>query len=129
MPSEYSKLPEDKKEKSREAALNFYYANRQKCAENAKRYREKNGLYIRDKQKADKRKRKLVAIGFLGSVCKDCGGSYPPAIYEFHHIDPKLKTKDPSKMLGLSLERLFKELDNCELLCANCHRLRHNDWT
>jgi len=116
----------DKKKKISEASLKYYYNNIEKCAEKAKKWRLKNKDYIRDKQRESKRKRKLDAIEYLGLVCLDCGGSFHPTIYDFHHRNPIEKDKDPSKLLTLSWKRIIEELDKCDLLCANCHRLRHH---
>lgn len=124
--SEYSILSDDKKEINRKAALKYYYANKEECALKAKKWREKNVDYRREYQREAKRKRKQFAIEYLGNKCAHCGNQYHPAIYEFHHLDPATKDRDPSKMLSLKLERLTAELDKCILLCANCHRLEHH---
>jgi hypothetical protein len=113
-------------EKYREAALKQYYKDPVKAAARAKKYREENKEHIRTKQREDKRNRKLFAIDYLGGCCSKCSGKFHPAIYEFHHIDPKTKDRDPSKMLSLSKENLILELNKCILLCANCHRLEHH---
>ena len=86
----------------------------------------KNKEYVLQKQREDKRKRKLWAIEYLGGKCSSCGETFHPAVYEFHHTDPSTKDRDPSKMLQLSLTRLTEELDKCVLLCANCHRIEHH---
>jgi hypothetical protein len=78
------------------------------------------------KQREKKRERKLQAIEYLGGSCKSCGGVFHPAVYEFHHLDPSKKDKDPSKMTSLKWSRLKAELDLCVLLCANCHRIEHH---
>jgi len=114
------------KEKIAEASLKYYYANKEKCAEKARNWRNNNKEYIKEKQREEKRKRKVWAIEYLGNVCQSCGGIFHPAVYEFHHLDPTTKDRDPSKMLSLSKERLQNELNKCELLCANCHRVRHH---
>lgn len=115
------------KEYYAKASLKYYHNNKEKCAEKARKWRLANLDYIRVKQKEDKRKRKDEAIAYLGSVCNHCQGKFHPAIYEFHHLDPSTKDRDPSKMLQLRWERLKEELDKCILLCANCHRLTHHE--
>jgi len=115
------------KEKARAAALKYYHENKEKCAIKAKEWRAKNKEYVIQKQREDKRKRKLEAISYLGGKCFICGGEFHPAVYEFHHLDPTTKDRDPSKMLQLSWKRLSAELDKCKLLCANCHRLEHHN--
>ena len=111
---------------ARKAALKYYHSNKEQAALKAKLWREANKDYIRNKQREHKRQRKEWAIQYLGGACKECNQTFHPAIYEFHHRIPEDKDRDPSKMLQLSLERLQKELDKCDLLCANCHRLIHH---
>ena len=45
-------------------------------------------------------------------------------VYDFHHRDPSQKDFSISKN-AKSFEKCKQELDKCDLLCANCHRLRH----
>lgn len=113
-------------DKSNENARRYYHKNKESCAERAKEWREANKDYILTKQRENKRARKLWAIDFLGGKCMECHGEFHPAVYEFHHLDPTTKDRDPSKMLQLSLEKLKTELEKCDLLCANCHRLVHH---
>jgi len=113
-------------EKYRSAALEYYYANKEKCAEKARKWRLDNLDYIKEKQRADNRKRKLWAISYLGGCCTTCKQDFHPSVYEFHHKDPTTKDRDPSKMMSLSKVKLQNELDKCVLLCANCHRIEHH---
>jgi len=69
--------------------------------------------------------RKRKAVEFMGDKCHDCGFSYPDYIYDFHHLDGKLKTDNPSAVLKRDWEVAKVELLSCVLLCANCHRERH----
>ena len=110
----------------RKSALKQYYKDPEAAAQKAKAWREANRDYIREKQREDKRKRKLDAIEYLGGKCQQCGGTFHPSIYEFHHLNPDEKDRDPSKMLQLKWSRVTAELDKCQLLCANCHRYIHH---
>lgn len=58
--------------------------------------------------------------------CKKCGEDHP-AVLDFHHINPEEKKGNISnlKWRGLSKETLFKEIEKCIILCANCHRKLH----
>ena len=107
------------------AARKYYHANKEICAERARRWRELNKGYIVEKQREQKRARKLWAVEYLGGVCARCKSVVHPAAFEFHHRDPSAKDRDPSKTLSLSMARLTAELDKCNLLCANCHRVVH----
>ncbi len=77
-------------------------------------------------------RRKIEAIRYKGSVCKRCqlhldDSHY--AVFEFHHSAPQAKDFDWSKMRMFSKEKLHQELDKCELLCANCHRIIHAEMS
>ena len=47
----------------------------------------------------------------------------------FHHREPKKKKKEVQRIasMGLSLRRLKSEIENCDLLCEDCHRMVHLD--
>lgn len=68
---------------------------------------------------------KLRAIEYKGGCCKDCKGTFPPYVYDFHHLDPKEKEGTLGTLLHRTFENCIVELDKCVLLCANCHRIRH----
>lgn len=71
-----------------------------------------------------RRRIKLALIQAFGDECQVCHDSYEPAIYEFHHINPELK----SFSLGAGSTTRAKtayadEAKKCCMVCANCHRL------
>jgi len=70
-------------------------------------------------------KRKKEIIDSFGNKCHDCGGTFHPAIYQFHHLDSSKKDVNITKLLHSKQEILQKELDKCIMLCANCHCMRH----
>jgi len=49
------------------------------------------------------------------------------ACLDFHHRDPTKKEITISKAIdaGWSRERILKELEKCDVVCANCHRKIH----
>ncbi len=56
--------------------------------------------------------------------CIDCGES-DPVVLDFHHRDPNTKKRSLAGMRSRSIEMIQKEIDKCDILCANCHRRRH----
>ena len=78
-------------------------------------------------QKEKCRNNKLKAIEYLGGKCTDCKHVYLPAVYDFHHLDSTTKDKNIARIMGRKWENILPELNKCILLCANCHRIRHND--
>jgi hypothetical protein len=71
-----------------------------------------------------RRKRKLDLVAAYGGQCVDCGYSACPEALQFHHRDPSTKDFGLGEFNG-SLVRLLREAAKCDLLCANCHRIRH----
>lgn len=58
--------------------------------------------------------------------CKKCGEKNK-TILEFDHRNAKLKKYGIAELLSSSrksLDKLIEELDKCDVLCRNCHRLR-----
>jgi hypothetical protein len=116
-----------KKQKNREAARKYYSNNKEAQRASHKKWVGDNKEYVLKKQRERKRDRKLVAIRLMGDCCSRCGGVFHPSVYEFHHISPELKSRDPSKLFSLSWSRILDELEHCVMLCANCHRLTHHE--
>jgi len=72
------------------------------------------------------RKRKQMVVDHFGDKCHDCEKSYPPFVYEFHHLDPLQKDINPSGAITRSMKRMWEELSKCIMLCSNCHKIRHH---
>lgn len=60
--------------------------------------------------------------------CLDCGGAFPACCFDFDHRDPATKDRRAvsiSQLAGLvTEEELRAEIAKCDLVCANCHRIR-----
>ena len=65
------------------------------------------------------------AIEKLGGECKSCGYKEHSCSLDIHHIDPSKKDSNFSSLRGWSLERIDREIENCLLLCKNCHAAHH----
>lgn len=72
------------------------------------------------------RQKKLKAIKYKGGECTRCGYSEHPAALQFHHSNPDNKEYMWTKLRLKSWQKITKELDKCELLCANCHSIEHS---
>ena len=68
---------------------------------------------------------KVKAVEYLGGKCKDCLHYFHPVIYDFDHRDEQDKEFNISSNYRFRWVELKRELDKCDLRCANCHRLRH----
>jgi hypothetical protein len=53
--------------------------------------------------------------------CKDCGKIYPHYVMDFDHLRDKTGTVSH---MQTTLPRIKREIEKCELVCSNCHRIR-----
>jgi len=69
----------------------------------------------------------LECINYKGGKCQNCGYNKYAGALDFHHRDPSKKDFAICKRLRVAKlnDALKKELDKCDLLCANCHREEH----
>lgn len=65
--------------------------------------------------------RKLLAY-LLRHPCVDCGEA-DPVVLEFDHLRDKIDDIATLMAFG-SWERVAREIEKCEVVCANCHRRR-----
>jgi hypothetical protein len=85
----------------------YYIKNKKKHCERNSKNRKENKLLI---QKIKESK-----------PCTDCGIKYPYYIMDFDHKDDN-KSFNVGESKGI-LKKL-KEIEKCDLVCANCHRTR-----
>lgn len=73
------------------------------------------------------RKLKADCVEYKGGKCQKCGYNKCQGALDFHHRDPKEKDFSICKKYGCRkiTDRIRRELDKCDLLCANCHREQH----
>lgn len=67
--------------------------------------------------------KKLKALAYLGGKCARCGYDRNPYVLDFNHKDPKRKLFSMTRLIEKrGWGEIVKELEKCEILCANCHR-------
>jgi hypothetical protein len=73
-------------------------------------------------------KRKMELIQMKGGCCQNCGYNKNVAAFDFHHKDPSNKEfdLDMRKLSNTTMVKLMREVEKCDLLCANCHREFHS---
>lgn len=69
---------------------------------------------------------KSKAIQYKGGRCVKCGFDGPAVCFDFHHRNRSEKEFTISTMRHRKWEFVLEELDKCDLLCANCHRI--TEW-
>ena len=57
--------------------------------------------------------------------CSECGQFVDPSALDFHHRERETKRFDLSRGLAgnYSISTLQEEIDKCDALCSNCHRV------
>lgn len=85
--------------------------------------------YYRDKAARRRRERQDKIVSWLNEQdlqCERCGASHP-AVIVFHHRDPAQKKYNVAHIKGgaVSFEAFINEVEKCNVLCANCHRIHH----
>lgn len=74
--------------------------------------------------KGHRQLRREEAVVYLGGKRQDCGNS-DRRVLEFHHSKERRANRmTVAALFSGSWSRLQKELDKCELLCANCHKIK-----
>lgn len=57
--------------------------------------------------------------------CADCGRRFPACAMDFDHRDRRTKLHTVTRMVGrASTEAILAEVAKCDIVCANCHRVR-----
>lgn len=84
---------------------------------NAASYRARNKRRVAEvKELVDAKKR--------DTPCADCGEFFHPCAMDFDHLHGKRFDIGSAARLGYSNEEILKEIEKCEIVCSNCHRVR-----
>lgn len=110
---------------------NPQYAQEQREAANAwsalhlATKRKRNAAYYTQLKRERYRRQKRYWVECMGGHCKDCSGTFPACCFQFHHRNPKTKKFSIGSGADRSVNSVRRELKKCDLLCANCHFIRH----
>lgn len=64
-----------------------------------------------------------LRIELKARPCMDCGGTFPPECMDFDHVRGVKRWK-VSQASQASMPAFLAEVAKCDLVCANCHRIR-----
>lgn len=70
---------------------------------------------------------RLIQSKLDREACQDCDLKvtlHNSAVFDYDHRDASQKCKEVSRLGYAPLQTFLAELDKCDLVCANCHRLR-----
>ncbi|OGM15427.1 hypothetical protein A2V56_02840 [Candidatus Woesebacteria bacterium RBG_19FT_COMBO_42_9] len=94
---------------------NYYHLNRN---------RQLHLALIRRRKYLSKAKEYIARL--KDRPCQDCGKRYPSFVMDFDHRLGEKKFLDVTRMVlgGWALEKIKIEIQKCDIVCANCHRIR-----
>lgn len=76
------------------------------------------------KKRLQESKKDLVWSFLVGASCVDCGNDNP-VVLEFDHIESNKYMEISLMMRNLHADSsIIEEIEKCEIVCANCHRIR-----
>ena len=107
-----------------------YYDTKAKRAAhsaNVRRWRERNpeeALLTKERRAANRQRNRDIITAAKDVPCMDCGVRYPPFVMDFDHRDPATKVRGVGSMQTSSVEMLMAEIEKCDVVCSNCHRVR-----
>lgn len=72
---------------------------------------------------------KRLMVSLKDAPCADCGGRFDTCCMDFDHRAGTQKLHNVGSMFAhhYSLQLILAEIAKCDLVCANCHRIRTRD--
>ncbi len=86
-------------------------------------YRSNKRQYLNRNSRTFARHRELIRSA-KSRPCADCGIQYPYYVMDFDHRDGATKSFMLSEVARATAKSLLREIDKCDVVCANCHRER-----
>ena len=69
---------------------------------------------------------RAILLGIKQQPCQDCGGTFHPWVMELEHREGTNKRAAVANLVsgGCTDARLLVEIEKCDVVCANRHRMR-----
>jgi len=103
--------------------------NRVKQTEYSEKWRklhpDRDKASIRDKALIRQRYQNKIELvrSMKDKPCADCGNKFPYYIMDFDHVRGN-KKGNISEMIHHKRSIILDEIEKCDIVCANCHRIR-----
>lgn len=93
-----------------------------------KRYYERNREVYLLKNQPKRDLMRQIARERKAQPCADCGLAFPYYVMDFDHRKGEEKLAHVAQLASsLSFRRLLDEIEKCDVVCANCHRIRTHE--
>ena len=80
-----------------------------------------NVAVIKKKLRAEHRR---IVVAAKSRPCADCGFRYPPHVMDFDHVRGTKRWEIGRAKGAVTTAALREEIAKCDVVCANCHRVR-----
>lgn len=90
---------------------------------NKERHQERVRVARPTIEKAVRARNRAIMDAAKAGPCDDCGRRFPSEQMDFDHVRGE-KLRNVSAMLNAGLPQLLAEIAKCDVVCANCHRVR-----
>lgn len=102
------------------------------CKQCFARYHREHYIRHPEKQAARNIRHRALMVEWLNShktaPCLDCNRTCPTYVLDFDHRDGTTKRFNISKgIYNFSKKVILEEIAKCDLICANCHRVRTHE--
>jgi hypothetical protein len=87
------------------------------------RARHRDRCLVRMKVAREKSRRRLDLLK-MERPCYDCGLIFPPEVTDWDHRPGVIKIFELASALNRDIGKVMDEIAKCDLVCANCHRIR-----
>jgi len=106
-----------------------YLNHKEECDARSKTWRSENRARINEIARKSSKKKRSILKKLRDKIVSQfpCYICHEPRIacLEFHHLNPHTKERHACQSSSVSM--FLKEVSKCIVLCANCHRLLHNE--
>ena len=79
---------------------------------------------IHDKKRKSNDEKNEVIKKAKSQPCADCGVEYPWYVMDFDHVRGEKLFNVSSSAYSKGLDTILEEIEKCEIVCSNCHRVR-----
>lgn len=108
----------------RRKAVTARYRKTDKYKQRMSAWRSKNRETVREYSRRRRAKIRDLIRSLKDVPCADCGGRFDPVCMDFDHRPGEKKLFTIGGSVRLTYASLQTEVLKCDVVCANCHRIR-----
>jgi len=115
----------ENKERLDKINYKYYLDNKEDRDKKSLKYRRENKEKVNKSRVKRREKLSKITNNIKQNIgCNVCGESNPICL-DFHHIAPKNFCVGSAVGQDYSLDRILDEINNCDIICRNCHAITH----